>query len=361
MQTHKKFFEWICVILLAAMLFHLLAGCVRVNSDKLQLSGQMFDVPTNYLQSEEGLQMYTYNGELYILPCKNAVAFPNGRAFYTLGAHGLQAVDTGTAYVDGREVPKSYVTMEDNYIYYNRANEKADYNLYAYNLDEQKEYFVYEGSGFLFRSGDGALYAKRTSSSNTPNSITRYQCYLLEGHQIGPAIDSPDFSEQVKSTRNIDGTTYRMTEYGLVCDGADIYRLPKDDTLTDNFVPCESGMLLFSSAIPRRIYLANTSDGSVSQLLDFGFSDVNDGTIAVHGKYAYISYNSADMDVTYRLSIADGTVKKLNDSFYMSMFIFDDSGVYACEENGSIYKIDTTGETREILRVSDYIGLEDWH
>lgn len=359
MQTHKKFFKRICVIPLAAMLFHLLAGCVRVNSDKLQLSGQMFDVPTNYLQSNEGLQMYTYNGELYILPCKNTVAFPNGRAFYTLGAKGLQSVNTGTAYVDGQEVTKSYVTMADNYIYYFRANETAYENLYAYDLDEQKEYFVFKGGGFLFRSGDGALYAERPYRTNT--SITRYQCYLLEGHQIGPAIDSPDFSEQVKSTRNIDGTTYRMTEYGLVCDGADIYRLPKEDTLTDNFVPCESGMLLFSSAIPRKIYLANTSDESISQLLDFNFADVNDGTIAVHGKYAYISYTSADMDVTYRLCIADGTVQKLNDSFYMSMFIFDDSGVYACEENGSIYKIDTTGETREILRVSDYIGLEDWH
>ena len=154
---------------------------------------------------------------------------------------------------------------------------------------------------------------------------------------------------------------YRMTEYGLVCDGADIYRLPKEDTTVDDFVPCESGMLLFSSVIPSSIYLANTSDGSVSQLLDFGFADVNDGTIAVHGKYAYLSYTSADMDATYRLCISDGTLEKVNDTFYMSMFIFDDSGVYACEDNGSIYKIDTTGDTREILRVSDYIGLEDWH
>ena len=46
---------------------------------------------------------------------------------------------------------------------------------------------------------------------------------------------------------------------------------------------------------------------------------------------------------TYRISLSDCSSEKISDEIYSGLFIFDDSGIFACDENGRVYWLDFDG------------------
>lgn len=87
--------------------------------------------------------------------------------------------------------------------------------------------------------------------------------------------------------------------------------------------------------------------------------------VTVHGTDVYISFwrfvkfHNGDIDSlerdendelegTYRISLHDYSMEKISDQIFNGMFVFDDTGIYACDEY-NIYKLDFDGNILDTL------------
>ena len=57
-----------------------------------------------------------------------------------------------------------------------------------------------------------------------------------------------------------------------------------------------------------------------------------------------IRYENDSLIGTYVISLEDYSVRKLSDRIYSGLYIFDDSGIYACDNDCNVYKLSFDGE-----------------
>jgi len=120
-------------------------------------------------------------------------------------------------------------------------------------------------------------------------------------------------------------------------------------------IPCDNGLLVYVEGGSNLLYYIPEETEIVEPLFNFpGFA--SDSAVNVHGEWVYVSfarYKSLDgcgltkfeddtMEGTYRINLTDGTSEKLSDAIYTGLFIFDNTGIYACKQ-GCIYKLDFDG------------------
>ena len=55
------------------------------------------------------------------------------------------------------------------------------------------------------------------------------------------------------------------------------------------------------------------------------------------------------MEGTYRISLKDYSVEKLNDNIYDGLYYFGDAYIYACDRDGGIYRLNLDGSVKDIL------------
>ena len=65
------------------------------------------------------------------------------------------------------------------------------------------------------------------------------------------------------------------------------------------------------------------------------------------GGFVAISWDS--LNGTYRINLKDKSVKKLSDKVYSGLFIFDNSGIFACDMGSNVYKLDFDGNIEALL------------
>jgi hypothetical protein len=126
-----------------------------------------------------------------------------------------------------------------------------------------------------------------------------------------------------------------------------------------NMIPCENGLLIHNETNGDFLYFIEAETGNAVELFAvdciYALSAVN-----VHNGYAYLSFvrytdwgplniggkrdENDELNGTYRICLTDYSVEKLSDDIYNGLFIFDDTGIYACNEDGCIYKLDFDGQ-----------------
>lgn len=121
-------------------------------------------------------------------------------------------------------------------------------------------------------------------------------------------------------------------------------------------IPCNNGLLVYDHSSCNLLYFIPDDTGELVEL--FTFEGIHTaGSMNVHGDWVYVSFNrykeykdvigyipfeNDTFEGTYRISLIDYSVEKLSDEVYYGMYIFDDTGIYACKESG-IYKLDFDG------------------
>ena len=68
-----------------------------------------------------------------------------------------------------------------------------------------------------------------------------------------------------------------------------------------------------------------------------------------YGTIGYVRYKDDTQAGTYRISLDDFSIEKLSDRVYDSLYIFDESGIYAGDEKGRIYKLDFDGNIMDVI------------
>ena len=117
-------------------------------------------------------------------------------------------------------------------------------------------------------------------------------------------------------------------------------------------VPCERGLLLFGRYYPDSLYLIQ-QPGAEPELLMKCPSFLGGG-IAVCKNSVYVSFESwedsqKEAGGTYRIDLKDLSNEKISDKGYRGLYIFDDTGIFACDKEGSIVKLDWNGKVTKTL------------
>ena len=68
-----------------------------------------------------------------------------------------------------------------------------------------------------------------------------------------------------------------------------------------------------------------------------------------YGSLGMMRYEDDEFEGTYIISLTDMSIEKASDMIFDGLYIFDDSGIFACNDGGNIYKLDFKGNVIETL------------
>lgn len=344
----KRFIRYFGPIVAGLVLAISLIGCAGGCFDKdeptdtvdLHITNAQFNT-ANFKQYASYMELGIHDGTLYMWDemSSKLSRFENGK-FQKIFA------------IDG-----SGIGFCNGYFYYQtlKNQETYEYSIHSYRLGQgdhtilttidigsfRDTYFLENGKICVPVEGDSSYY------------ITIENAQVID-QTLQPEIYSFGAWEYVRegelSHINIvrydaDGNTYSYVE-----------ELPYGKK---SMIPCDNGLLIHNETNGDFLYFIEAESGDVIELFTvdciYAVSAVN-----VHDGYAYLSFvrytkygplgiggkqdENDELNGTYRISLTDYSVEKISDESYNGLFIFDDTGIYACNEEGSIYKLDFDGQ-----------------
>ena len=375
MKKHK-FFLWVMVCTLAlvigvimiAKLFFTPPKSIALLNCPTEISS-IGSHPGNFRQREANVWLGCYNGKLY---------YYGGNKD---GDDKTKHDDSLCVFEDGMLVDLLHLpsrvkdTVEiigiiDHYLYYCECT-KSDYDnqkLYYLDLETNKESLLFCGHLFINASmyfpDDGSVYVPLF-----PNSGESAQYLHVLGDDV-LGIESPTEGYP------LGGSVYFVTkEYSDVqverimqtdSEGNNILEeVPLGQAYNRSVIPYDDGLLIHNEQLGTLLYQIN-SDGAVTELFSIPCMS-SQSAVNIHGTDAYISvlryekygekgmlrYENDSLEGTYRISLIDGFVAKINDLCFDGIYNFDDTCFYCCDKDGNIYRMEFDGTTSPVLLVSE--------
>lgn len=297
--------------------------------------------PANRVQSPFGMDLLSYEGELY-----------------QIREGGLFDQYTLYKFSDGR-VKKVFRPKEfyrflgsvNEYLYYSVDGEEGfAETIRCYNLKTNEDISLCTEklySPSIEYSEDGSIFIPVYESDPI-----RY--IHIKGDKV-IATDSPGIGFQL-GERNYSVRT--IGHYDKVVYSDDRY--PNEPLVryggnNPRIIPFEKGLLIH-----------NSEGGTILEWIDINGNETTlfsvpcmDAVSAanIHGSDVYFSfirfeeygskgmrrYENDTLEGTYRLSLKDFTFEKINDRFFRGLYNFDDTGFYCTDDKYNIYKMDFDG------------------
>jgi hypothetical protein len=181
--------------------------------------------------------------------------------------------------------------------------------------------------------------------------------HLTEGYLLGDSIYfvTQDFS---------DVQVERIIQTDL--DGSIIQeKLPLASAHNRCIIPYDDGLLIHNGQLNSLLYRIDKG-GVVTELFSIPCLSSR-SAVNIHGTDAYISvlryekygemgmqrYENDSLEGTYRISLMDGSVEKINNLCFDGIYNFDDTCFYCCDKDGNIYRMKFNGTATPVLLVSD--------
>lgn len=294
----------------------------------------------NQYQVNASVRLFAWNGQLYFFPCG-----PNAKKqFY--GELCVFEDKTVKSILDANWV----YAVENGFIYYEEPNDtsKQSTKLKCYDIEAAKSIEVAVVDDLWANDA----FIDETGVCYIPKDFRLSAYYVLKDGEI---------REQTKIPNQYSvGNKWFIIENGdLVC----YHESGEKEVLINSvgigklsIVPCNSGLLVMNNGATDLLYFISGDNGQISELFTFeGFS--TESAVNVHGEWVYVSFSrykslegcsiskfeNDTMEGTYRINLSDRTAEKLSDTIYDGLYIFDDTGIYACKA-GRIYKLDFNGD-----------------
>lgn len=325
---------------------------VTVTSEPIDISYQI-NSPGNQLQPYASVRLTVVENKLYMyIPMTSSVvASPYDGYLCVFKDGGIQRV---------KRINDTVLDLWNGSLYYNVSN----------NNTGTKSFVCYQIS-----SGEDVTivtYNHRISKTEAARSGAEGQIYY-------PANNSSSLYYCIQETRMVDTgcieSRYRFGDniytyvkgesngkYTNTIIAADI----EGNILRDyqgsvgngscRVIPCETGLIIHNSISPDMLYLIAGDSGDVIEL----FSVDGERTLSavnVYQEYVYLSFlryrdydqlwfgrfENDSQEGTYRINLKNGSVEKISDKIYNGLYIFDDSGIFACDSNNNVYKLNFDG------------------
>ena len=349
--TKKILFVCISIILALPTLYALFLCFVSVRPDFMLKSVNVTDnsiliensypSPSNAFQEQSNIIMGTSNSKLYF--CINEIENEFDRTTYY---KYLSVFDKGN--VAKLKKADWFLGIHNGFLYYLTSQRAEEKQLMCYELDTGNEAHIITVKGnaetkYFFK--DGILYVP-----------VDYDC--ADYYQIKDG--SLHGTEPAKEIYYLNETGYYIDDYKLVTTQLDANENRIDDIsigLKSALIPCDYGLLVHNSMGKGNIlYLIREDTGEIAELLTVPCAGSR-SAVAIYRDQVYVSfmryeragdfglepYESDSMSGTFSISLVDNTVEKISDVFYSGLYIFDDTGIYACDDQCNIYKLDYGG------------------
>ncbi len=312
------------------------------------IEGDQFH-PANHKQYAADVQMSAKNGILYFYfpPTANDLHYQSSLCSYDSGVLKKH-----------HEVTGKVIAFHDGYLYYTIDPEFGKQEIYCYELMSGQEQFVssvirdggdYLRQEYTFVDSENVLYIQN-------DNVNFNYCPVNGSHYGEPGNKNETYS--------FDGWTYTVSDNQF--HGKDIVGISETgeavhyDEMVDrgklSVIPCEDGLLIHGEMYGNLLYYVDGTTGSLHKLFSVP-ADRTVSAVTVHGNYAYLSfmryenydtlfpkrYDNDHLEGTYRIHLKDFSIEKISDSIYSGLFVFDDSGIYACDSECGIFKIDFDG------------------
>ncbi len=331
-----------------------------ITGELIEISSASYN-PANNLQNSASVWMGTFDGKLYFSPRWCA------ERKYRNKYYNYLACFEGDTIKRLFRIQDSILGISNNYIYYSSwldgVSGDVKERIYCYDFQNDTEEIVCE-TNFLtsehYFSEDNLLFLSLSSQegpyhlvngTNISGDTSPPQSYILNG-----------LSYSVYGTG--DSTNIVVTD-----EIANKYELKYDTPLgRQSLIPCKKGLLVHNEGEGNALYLIPDNSEEIVQLFEIPCTKAI-SAVNVYDDWAYVSISryyydeKSDSTVpfvndhlagTYRIDLSDYSVEKISDSIYNGLYIFDDSGIYACTEKLEIYRFDFSGKN-----VTRILGCEN--
>ena len=304
--------------------------------------------PANSRQYEASVQMGVFDGYLYFSP--ESSSENDARLLYVLKDGKMEQVT---------QLLQDVMAMGEGYVYYSGVNGDAGWGLNCYEIAADKAEILMP----MERHVRGNSMDWRTSYLAEDGTYCFYEgdtCYPISGTRVGEPAQGPE--------------TYTVGDYSYYVEGRTLMRKRADETPQSlsayapdgvkSMISCQGGLLIHNAYNGNLLYFVEEASGEIVELFSvpciYAVSAVN-----VHGKDVYLSFKRFEkeglfgsyerfrndtLEGTYRISLEDKSAEKISDEIYDGLYIFDDTGIYACNEDCHIYKLGFDGNVIMTIR-----------
>lgn len=325
---------------------------VYVTPDPVVISDPIFS-PGNQLQPYASVRLTVANNRLYMYtPMSSSVGAGTYDGFLCVFDNGgLQKV---------KEFPSNVLELYDGKLYYALSDDATGTNsLICYQISSQEETSVVTYSHRISKTESMRSGAKGEMYYPSDNAASSYY-HIQDGKvsETGPIEDKFVFGN--KTYTYIKGEVNGKYINKIVSSSMDGEIIRDYQGSIGNgscrIIPCSNGLLIHNAISPDMLYFIDGESGDVIELFTVD-GERTLSTVNIYGEYVFISfarykdydqmwfsrYEYDTMEGTWRISLTDFTAEKLNSYIYNGLYIFDSSGIYACDDDCNIYKLDFDG------------------
>ena len=306
--------------------------------------------PANNQQAGANVWLGTYDGKIYFYPMIYSDVRQQTVFYQYLSVFDNQSA-TRLTKLDG-----NIIGMQDGYVYYHAWPHEAslynDCGIYSYNISD-------DSKTLLFSLGDNCFdgYISSTGILYIPADESGEEFYSVSKDSISSGLEQKEFHELNGKFYSIEGAASSQVISCIDENGKKTYLNREIPQGNKSIIRSNNGLLVHNEGQGELLYLIHGETNEVIELFTvpchFSRSAVN-----IHGSSIYLSFSRSQFDSsgdfiipfendtlsgTYRIDLNTYSSEKISDSVYTGLYIFDSSGIYACDSNCHIYKLDFDG------------------
>lgn len=305
-----------------------------VESENIEVRN-VLENPLNIEQHAASIKMGVSDHQIYFLINKDLLLLNN------LHLQKTTTIDAPIIALDGDHIYYMVITPEyvcDVYCY-SIPNCTRTYLFTTADLINARDCYLQDGNVYI-------PYDRRCS-----------QFFSFDGIQVGD-IDAKNKKWEILGDSY--GFAYENDRQEFVCYRHDDAMKSPEEVLPyglKTVVECDNGILIHNESQGNLLYFLERDTGKIVELFTVecmsSISAVNVYRTNVyisfcryknHGQLGMVGYEGDTLEGTYRIDLSDYSVEKINNNVYSGLYIFDDTGIYACDSECNVYKLDFEGK-----------------
>ena len=203
-------------------------------------------------------------------------------------------------------------------------------------------------------------YVSIPESDSIDKNISLYRFIIASGKT---ELVNSDYVFPETQAYDMNGARYTVTTDNSVLQVNNLNGAINETKLDISYgekqlIPCKYGLLIHNEGPGTLLYMIEEKTGRIIELFSVQGERIQ-STVNIWDNYAYISlsrsyfdedlestvfYNNDVISGTYKVGLKDYSIEKISDEVYNGLFIFDDSGIYACTEELIVHKLDHFGK-----------------
>lgn len=355
----------VIVISLIGLYFLFSHRFVFVTADTVKITGKQQNI-ANYKQQEASVILAVSDQELYFY----SRMYPASQD-QTKYSRWLSVFRDGSAERLVEFKNEGVLTIHNGYAYYVKGAKDKQASLNGYHLLTgettllatpqwaSRQNIYYTEDGMLYIPVDQKSLVYRSVLENTLGADTLHgEEYILNGNTY--QVENRDGKHEIVCYDRLGSERILSKEipYG-----------------TKSLIPCKQGLLVHNQQQGDLLYLIREDTEEIIELftvecmVSVSAVNIHEDQVFLsfkryekHGEFGMLRFEDDTLEGTYRIDLNTYSIQKITDSIYNGLYIFDDTGIYACDEYCNIYLLDFDGNIISVLleqyRAVDYLKRE---